>query len=152
MAALSMVGIYQPEIEGATPCSGYDQAVVNGTVDITGSTLDPSVSSYVPSEGDEFVIISKTTPGPITGTFAGLAEGATVSADGVEFTLSYQGGDGNDVSLTVVEVDPTQIPGVTPDAPDTGAGVTTKNYMLLSALLFALALAYAYAARRSFNK
>ena len=44
---------------------------------------------------------------PIGSTFAGLAEGATVLVGGIPFTLTYQGGDGNDVVLT--EVTPTTV-------------------------------------------
>src|SRR5205823_4897796 len=36
----------------------------------------------------------------IAGTFAGLAEGATVNLGGEPFHISYAGGDGNDVTLT----------------------------------------------------
>jgi hypothetical protein len=152
MANLNVVGTYAVEIQGDNPCTGYDQVTASGSVDLTGSTLNVSVSGFVPSTGQEFMIINKTSPGLATSAFDLLSEGDGVVVNGVTFIISYVGGDGNDVVLTVDSVDESQIPGVTPDAPDTGAGVTTKNYILLSALLFVLALAYAYAARRSFNK
>src|SRR5207244_4487626 len=37
---------------------------------------------------------------PVGGTFAGLPEGAAVSVGVRNFTVSYHGGDGNDVTLT----------------------------------------------------
>ncbi|MCI5222840.1 MAG: hypothetical protein D3924_09255 [Candidatus Electrothrix sp. AR4] len=38
---------------------------------------------------------------PVVGTFNGLDELATVTVDRVEYQISYVGGDGNDVTLTV---------------------------------------------------
>ena len=43
---------------------------------------------------------------PWIGTFADLPEGATVIVDRYTFTVSYRGGDGNDVVLTVTNVAP----------------------------------------------
>src|SRR5262249_34827358 len=50
----------------------------------------------------------------VVGTFAGLAQGATVLIGGRPFTISYTGGDGNDVVLTV--------PGAAPRTWDGGGG------------------------------
>jgi len=66
--------------------------------------------------GTAFTIVDNTAASttPINGTFAGLAEGATVSAkdasgNTVAFTISYKGGTGaNDVTLTVASVTPSQ--------------------------------------------
>jgi len=71
---------------------------------------------------DVFTIINNTAPAttPVVGTFAGLAEGATVSAkdasgNTVTYTISYKGGtDANDVTLTVKSVSPST---PTPTAP-----------------------------------
>lgn len=41
-----------------------------------------------------------TQAGPVNGTFAGLPKGASVTFSGQPFTISYTGGDGNDVTLT----------------------------------------------------
>ena len=68
--------------------------------------------------GNQLTIINNTAASstPINGTFAGLAEGATVSAkdasgNTVNFTISYKGADGftgNDAVLTVTSVIPGQ--------------------------------------------
>lgn len=68
--------------------------------------------------GNQLTIINNTAASstPINGTFAGLAEGATVSAkdasgNTVNFTISYKGADGftgNDAVLTVTSVIPSQ--------------------------------------------
>ena len=57
---------------------------------------------YNPSQGDQFTIINNTTKNPIFGTFPGLPEGSIFSADGDQFQITYKGGDGNDVVLTVL--------------------------------------------------
>ncbi len=92
------------ELFGTTPGSEYDQVNVTGTVDITDATLDLSLG-YLPSSGDQFTIINNDATDAITGTFSGLAEGDTVTANynGVDFdlTISYVGGDGNDVVLSL---------------------------------------------------
>ena len=59
----------------------------------------------MPRRGTQFVLIDNDGATPVTGTFAGLAEGATVTIGGIDFTISYKGLDGltgNDVVLTEV--------------------------------------------------
>jgi hypothetical protein len=47
----------------------------------------------------------------VNGTFAGLPEGATVTANnGVHFTISYHGGSGNEVVLTQTSVPASSVP------------------------------------------
>jgi hypothetical protein len=38
----------------------------------------------------------------VSGTFAGLPQNAVVTAGGARYRISYTGGTGNDVTLTVV--------------------------------------------------
>jgi len=45
-------------------------------------------------------VLSNTSPSPINGTFANLADGAIVTVSGHDFQASYEGGDGNDLTLT----------------------------------------------------
>ena len=52
------------------------------------------------SVGQTFTILSKVAAGAITGTFA--PRGTVVGSDGTVFSVSYTGGDGNDIVLTVV--------------------------------------------------
>jgi hypothetical protein len=89
------------EIDGGTAGSDYDQWVVNGAVTLGGATLD-IVLGYQPLPGTSFVIIDNDSSDAVNGTFAGLAEGATFDIDGLSFGISYVGGDGNDVVLTVL--------------------------------------------------
>jgi autotransporter-associated beta strand protein len=52
--------------------------------------------------GTVFTAIDNTAATPIAGTFDNLADGATFTIDSITFQADYQGGDGNDFSLTVV--------------------------------------------------
>jgi hypothetical protein len=52
--------------------------------------------------GLAYTIISNTSANPISGTFSNLAEGAIVNVNGNNLQASYTGGDGNDLTLTVI--------------------------------------------------
>ena len=52
--------------------------------------------------GKVFTAISNTAATPISGTFANLADGSTVTIGVNKLQVSYSGGDGNDLTLTVV--------------------------------------------------
>jgi hypothetical protein len=51
--------------------------------------------------GMVLTVISNTWGGPITGTFSNLPDGAIVTIGGNTFQANYEGGDGNDLTLTV---------------------------------------------------
>ncbi|MBC8873188.1 MAG: VCBS repeat-containing protein, partial [Planctomycetes bacterium] len=95
------------EIGGTTPGetdSNHDQLSATGSVTI-GSNVTLTTSAwngFTPSPGNSFTIIERTGG---SGTFAGLGEGATVSTDflgsGLDATITYAGGDGDDVVLTI---------------------------------------------------
>ena len=48
-----------------------------------------------------FTLISNTSATPISGTFANLPNGSTLTAGRNKLLVSYTGGDGNDLTLTV---------------------------------------------------
>jgi hypothetical protein len=87
------------ELNGPAAGTGYDQLDVTGTVNLGGTTLSGSLG-FTPAPGAVFRIIDNDGADPVVGTFNGLAEGATVAIGAVNFTVSYKGGDGNDVTLT----------------------------------------------------
>ena len=94
--------------------------VANGVGLIANPLLRVRAGSAIP-DGTTVVIVSKTHADPVEGTFAGLAEGATVtptSGPG-SFRITYTGGDGNDIALTWVAPPPTPPAAST----DTGSGV-----------------------------
>ncbi|QDT42993.1 Extracellular serine protease precursor [Gimesia alba] len=88
------------EIDGTIAGTEYDQIQVAGTVDLTGATLN-LISTFTAAAGDEFLLIDNDDVDAIAGTFAGLAEGTLLTFNGNQVYITYQGGDGNDVALTV---------------------------------------------------
>jgi autotransporter-associated beta strand protein len=70
---------------------------VNGPLNLAG-TLTVKPAGAV-SAGQRFTLIHATGSGA-AGTFAGLAEGATVAVGGATFQITYHGGAGHDVELT----------------------------------------------------
>jgi hypothetical protein len=56
---------------------------------------------FEPPVGSSFEILTNIGSAPITGTFNGLAEGATFTQDGYQLQINYQrGSGGNSVVLT----------------------------------------------------
>jgi hypothetical protein len=95
-------GTFSVQLNGTTAGSGYSELVAGSSVDVTGSTLSVMVANgFNPSVGTPFDILVNNSGAGITGTFAGLAEGATFVAGTVPFTITYAGGiTGHDVVLT----------------------------------------------------
>ncbi|PYL05729.1 MAG: hypothetical protein DME33_15705 [Verrucomicrobia bacterium] len=52
--------------------------------------------------GKTAVVIRNTSATPISGTFANLPDGSMFRIGPNTFHVSYEGGDGNDLTLTVV--------------------------------------------------
>ncbi len=80
--------------------AGGDQLRVSGKVGLANASLVLSAPGFLPTEGQQFIIINNDLTDTVTGTFAGLAEGALVSAGPRQFRITYKGGTGNDVVLT----------------------------------------------------
>jgi len=104
-------GSMEAQVFGPTPGIQYDQLSVNTPPVLSHGTLSVSRSSAFPlSVGQRFVIITNTDLSPITTTFTNLPQGAFITnalAPVTVFQISYTGGDGNDVELTVVDGAPT---------------------------------------------
>jgi hypothetical protein len=81
----------------------YDTATINGAVSL-GGNLVLSASSLIASPGDSFLLLINDGTDPISGIFNGLPEGSILNLGGVDFTLSYLGGDGNDVQLKAIKL------------------------------------------------
>jgi hypothetical protein len=54
------------------------------------------------TQGLVLTVIDNTALTPIAGTFSNLPDGGIVAINGNNFQASYSGGDGNDLTLTVV--------------------------------------------------
>jgi len=120
---------------------------VTGTVSLAGAlAIDPAVRA-----GQELTLIDNAGPAKIIGTFAGLPEGTEIPVGGTTYTLTYQGGNGNDITLkpaktpTAVAI-PTQPPtknlpqATTSPANNSSAwrtvGVATATLAILALALF----------------
>ena len=71
---------------------------INGNA--TFSFVDTGTSSL--ATGTVFTVINNTSSAPIVGAFSNLSDGSVFTSKGNNFQASYEGGDGNDLTLTVV--------------------------------------------------
>ena len=101
---LASTSNFRVDINGPIIGIGYDSLnVATGGVTITGSNLVVTVGTTL-SVGQTFLILNKAAGGAITGTFAGIPQGGTVTgSNGSVFQVSYTGLTGNDIVLTVVQ-------------------------------------------------
>jgi autotransporter-associated beta strand protein len=74
-----------------------DQLSVGGTVTL-GGTLD-FIAAPGLTLGSDFIILNKTSAGAIVGIFTTLPQGHVWQSQGYWWSISYTGGDGNDVVL-----------------------------------------------------
>ena len=80
-----------------------DQVVANGITINSGAMIALSGQTMrVLPQGLVMTLIHNTSANPITGTFINLSDGSIVTINGNNFQASYEGGDGNDLTLTVV--------------------------------------------------
>jgi hypothetical protein len=63
---------------------------VTGTISLAGSLT--VTSTVTPAIGTVFNVVNNQGTSAITGTFAGLPEGATITVNGMTFKISYAGG------------------------------------------------------------
>ncbi len=61
--------------------------------------VDPSTGAL--AAGTVFTVIDNTSASPISGQFSNLADGLVFASNGTSFKVSYTGGTGNDLTLTV---------------------------------------------------
>jgi len=80
-----------------------DEIVANGVTINQGtlSAIDNGTDTL--PVGTAFTVISNTGTTPIEGTFQNLADGSMITLGNNTFQANYEGGDGNDLTLTVVQ-------------------------------------------------
>ncbi len=118
--AFTSSGDFFVDLTGPTPGTGYDQLNVRGTNNLSGAVLHLTTAFTTPvAVGQQFTIIDNDGVDAITGTFNGLAEGASITAGFYSFTISYTGGTANDVVLTLTNVPSASVNGL--------AGITLGN-------------------------
>ena len=80
-----------------------DKVVAKGVTINNGAMI--TLSSQVKGQlttGLTLTLLSNTSGTPISGTFSNLPDGGIVTIKGNHFQATYSGGDGNDLTLTVV--------------------------------------------------
>jgi hypothetical protein len=94
---------YTPNLAASFNSPTSDAVTANGYA-AGGITLDPITLGFTPTQGEVLTLVNNTGAGPIVGTFTGLPEGSSVvgtfGGTSYYFSISYVGGDGNDVTLT----------------------------------------------------
>jgi autotransporter-associated beta strand protein len=81
-----------------------DRVVANGVTIQPGAQFNfNTVGNKKLTGGKVFAALSNTAATPISGTFANLPDGSTVNLGVNKLLVSYSGGDGNDLTLTVVQ-------------------------------------------------
>jgi len=158
LSTLALSGTYQAELLNKDT---YDQLAVganyssggNAVSLFNGAVLDTVLyNGWSVTQGDQFRIIDNQSSTAVFGTFTGLAEGAqfteTDGAVTITFSITYVGGDGNDVVITALNT------GSDPTPPNTGAlRIVMANPIVLAGLgiITAAILAYAATRRRTTN-
>ncbi len=99
--AMNAGSFLRVQLAGTAPGSGYHQIKVTGSVNLTSAKLLATLG-FTPVDSGVFTIIDNDGTDPIVGTFDGLPEGGTITLGGLPYTISYVGGDGNDVTLSVI--------------------------------------------------
>jgi len=80
-----------------------DEVFVHGvTINSGARFLVSDVGNSLLTPGLVLTVINNTGPTSIAGTFANLPDGSTFSVKNNTYQASYEGGDGNDLTLTVV--------------------------------------------------
>ncbi|RUZ38254.1 autotransporter domain-containing protein, partial [Mesorhizobium sp. M7A.F.Ca.CA.001.15.1.1] len=96
-------GIFEVE---ATP-AGADRLIVGGTVDISGATLNlvltPATAESWNLLNGPYTIIQNNGAADVAGTFASVGDLNDLLF--LDHLLNYQGGDGNDITLTLARND-----------------------------------------------
>ncbi len=97
-------GLFNPLIQSTANKTRIDRVNARGVTIGSGAQfalLANQLQSTL-EVGASFTLISNTSANPINGTFGNLPDGAIVTVNGNNFQASYEGGDGNDLTLTVI--------------------------------------------------
>ena len=83
--------------------SKIDKVVAKGVTINSGASINLSGTTQGQlTQGTALTLIKNTAATTISGTFSNLPDGGIVNVNGNNFQADYQGGNGNDLTLTVV--------------------------------------------------
>jgi autotransporter-associated beta strand protein len=83
--------------------SKVDKVIANGVTINSSATINLiGTTQGQLTQGMVLTLIKNTAATPISGTFSNLADGGIVTINGNNLQANYEGGDGNDLTFTVV--------------------------------------------------
>jgi len=93
-------GIYNADLDSTHVTA--DQVVATGVTIGSGATINLSdLGNAVLASGTVLTVVNNKAGVPISGTFSNLADGSTLTVGSNTYLVSYEGGTGNDLTLTV---------------------------------------------------
>ncbi len=93
---------YDVRLNGPVAGAQYDQSLVNGSITLDVPKLNIELGLQTLIAGTEFRIVDNDGTDAVTGVFKGLGEGSIFAVGARLFKITYKGGDGNDIVLTVL--------------------------------------------------
>lgn len=121
-------------VTAGNTASNYDQLQVTGSVSIASTAVLnlAAVNGFAPTPGQQFVILTNDGTDSIAGNFAGLAENALIDnfvQSGWAARISYHGGDGNDIVLSVINRSSVDLGATTTTIPENaGSGYSLSKF------------------------
>ena len=101
MLAFRSLAAYKVTLNSTTAAA--DDVIADGVTIGSGAiAIIRDIGTDIIPVGTVFIIISNTSTGPTAGTFGNLGDNSSFTLNGNNFLVSYSGGDGNDLTLTVV--------------------------------------------------
>jgi autotransporter-associated beta strand protein len=96
--------------------ASYDRVAAVGvgkTVTITGTTLSLNVGAVNDNEVYTILTVPGASPASLIGTFnTGTGDPSRITVGSRQFSISYTGGDGNDITLTAMPNNPLSVSGI----------------------------------------
>jgi fibronectin-binding autotransporter adhesin len=93
-------GIYNVDLDSTSVTA--DQVVARGVTIGSGATTNiADLGTGTLTGGTVLTLINNTSAIPINGTFSNLADGSTLTVGTNTYLVNYEGGTGNDLTLTV---------------------------------------------------
>lgn len=91
---------YKCVLNRATPAAAKVNALgVTISANVPFTFGDTTTGTLTP--GTIFTVINNTSANPIAGIFSNLSNGSMLTSNGTNFLVKYNGGTGNDLTLTV---------------------------------------------------
>ena len=94
-------GIYEMQVNSGSGVA--DEVIADGvTINSRAQFSFADIGSGILTLGTVFMVINDIAATPIAGTFSNLPDGSIFTSNGNTYQVSYEGGDGNDLTLTVI--------------------------------------------------